>query len=352
MLWYIMVYLHVWRMPLLVLISGAGTYFALGKRTSLQYLGERFKRLFIPLLVGVFTLVPVQVYIEKSAQFSSLLNYYPHMFEGVYPEGNFSWHHLWFIAYLFFIALVISPFLKFLRSGRFDLFVGKLARVVSKRMGANVFILPLIISQLVLRPFYPENTHGLFDDWAEVSCFILFFLSGYIIISNSRIVDSIRRQRRLFLFESVVSSIVLVTVPYMLSDTAGNLLWDIIEPVVAFSTGLATIGYAREYLVHDNKIRKLANEAIYPFYLLHQPVIVVVASYMVKWNIPVAEKVVIITMASFALTVAIYWFLVRPFNAMRLIFGLKMIRKQGRPEKAVLAPISVEVNTAEKSLNQ
>ena len=106
-----MSFLHIWRMPLLFLISGAGTYFALGSRTSAQYLSERFKRLFIPLLAGVFTLVPVQVYIERASLYSSLPDFYPHMFQGTYPEGNFSWHHLWFIAYLFVIALLISPFL-------------------------------------------------------------------------------------------------------------------------------------------------------------------------------------------------------------------------------------------------
>ena len=84
LLWYIMSFLSTWRMPLLIMVSGAGTYFALGKRTSGQYLGERFKRLFIPLLVGVFTLVPVQVYIEKSAQYDSIFSFYPHMFEGIY----------------------------------------------------------------------------------------------------------------------------------------------------------------------------------------------------------------------------------------------------------------------------
>jgi glucan biosynthesis protein C len=115
----IMSFLHYWRMPLLFLISGAGTYFALGKRTSAQYLTERFKRLFIPLVVGVFTLVPVQVYIERASSYTSLLDFYPHMFEGIYPEGNFSWHHLWFIVYLFVIALLISPFLGMLRSARF-----------------------------------------------------------------------------------------------------------------------------------------------------------------------------------------------------------------------------------------
>ena len=69
LLWYIMVFLGRWRMPLLILISGAGTYLALGKRNSWQYLRERFKRLFIPLCLGIFTLVPIQVYLEKSANY-------------------------------------------------------------------------------------------------------------------------------------------------------------------------------------------------------------------------------------------------------------------------------------------
>src|ERR1700759_716026 len=43
-----MVWLHPWRMPLLLFISGAGTYMALGKRTKGQFASERFRRLFIP----------------------------------------------------------------------------------------------------------------------------------------------------------------------------------------------------------------------------------------------------------------------------------------------------------------
>ncbi len=119
MLWYIMVYLGRWRMPLLILISGAGTFFAFGKRTAGQFLKERFKRLFIPLLAGIFILVPVQVYLERADQYVSLLDYYPHMFEGVYPSGNFSWHHLWFIAYLFFIVVVLTPLITFIRGNKF-----------------------------------------------------------------------------------------------------------------------------------------------------------------------------------------------------------------------------------------
>jgi peptidoglycan/LPS O-acetylase OafA/YrhL len=308
-------------------------------------------RLFVPLLVGVFTLVPVQVYIEKSAQFDSLVSFYPHMFEGVYPSGNFSWHHLWFIAYLFFIALVISPFLNYFRSGQFDLFVGKLGKIISKSFGANVFLVPLILSQLILRTYFPENTHGFIDDWAAIVYFIIFFLSGFILISNKNMVESIRKQKHLFFVESVISTILMLTIPYLVnSEKAGNLIWDVSEAFVAWSCSLTAIGYAKQYLNKNSKFRKLANEAIYPFYLLHQPIIVVVGYFMVQWEIAIIWKVLFITTTSFILTVAIYWFLIRPFNILRFIFGMKWQQKDSH-DPVISGPLNPIVVFSKKSNN-
>ena len=346
-LWYIMVFLGRWRMPLLILISGAGTCLALGKRSSWQYIGERFKRLFIPLLVGIFTLVPVQVYIEKSSQFDSLLSFYPHMFEGIYPSGNFSWHHLWFIAYLFVIALMISPFLSFLRGETFARFTRKLATIASMPLGANIFLIPLVISQAILRPFFPETTHGLVDDWATVSFYLIFFLSGFTLLSSKSIVESVRKQRNLFLIESVIVTVMMFTIPYIMPDEFwGNRTWDILETFVGWSCGLTALGYAKQYLTFDSKFRKLANEAIYPFYLLHQPVIVVMGYIVVKWDISILLKIILITTSSLTVTIATYWFLIRPFNVLRIIFGMKSLRKEKTEEVTtiILNPVMAKAN--------
>ncbi|MEM1270777.1 MAG: acyltransferase family protein, partial [Bacteroidota bacterium] len=61
---HIMLWMHRWRMPLLFFISGAGTRFALRKRSAGQYLGERWLRLQVPVLFGMFVIVPPQIYIE------------------------------------------------------------------------------------------------------------------------------------------------------------------------------------------------------------------------------------------------------------------------------------------------
>jgi peptidoglycan/LPS O-acetylase OafA/YrhL len=316
-------------MPLLFLISGAGTFYALGKRSTGKYLGERFKRLIIPLLAGVFILVPVQVYVERSGQYDSLLAYYPHMFEGIYPEGNFSWHHLWFIAYLFVISLMISPMLRFFKSRMYQKLIRHLEKFFSKPLTLNIFILPLILSQLLLRPYFPEFTNGLFNDWAAVAYYMTFFLAGFILLSNKSISESIRKQRRLFLFESVVLTAMMFTIPHMMnSERLGNLAWDGLSICVAWSCGITAIGYAKQYLNKNNRIRKPANEAIYPFYLLHQPVIVVIANYITKWDISVGWKALLITVISFCMVIVMYRLLIYPFNFMRVIFGMKAIPKE------------------------
>ena len=326
----IMIFLSEWRMPLLFLISGAGTYYALGKRSPGKYLGERFKRLFIPLLAGIFILVPVQVYLEKADQYNSLVEFYTHMFEGIYPEGNFSWHHLWFIAYLFIISLFVSPFLKLLRSNGFNRFSERLASFADRPLALNVVVILIVGSELWLRPYFPDNTHALVDDWAAMAFYVIFFLSGFVLLSNKKIIDSIRKQRKLYLAEAILATVVMFSSPQLFeSGPALDFAWGLSSIFLAWSCGLAAIGYARQYLNRDSRFRKLANEAIYPFYLLHQPVILIIGFFLIKVQMPDLIRLLILTLSSFVISATLYWYLVRPFNLLRVIFGMKTLSGRG-----------------------
>jgi glucans biosynthesis protein C len=107
---YWMIWLHFWRMPLLLFISGAGTYMALRKRTAGQYVAERFKRLFIPLVFGMFVVVPPQIYFEHISAYDSYADFYKTVFNFIpFPQGSLSWHHLWFIAYRLLYSLLALP---------------------------------------------------------------------------------------------------------------------------------------------------------------------------------------------------------------------------------------------------
>ena len=354
MLKQIMTFLHYWRMPLLFMVSGAGTYFALGKRTSGQYLYERFKRLVIPLLVGIFTLVPVQVYIEKVSQYDSLLAYYPHMFDGIYPDGNFSWHHLWFIAYLFIISLFISPFLSFLRSKKFERFTRWIEKIVTKPLALNIFLIPLLLSQVVLRPYFESGTNDLVNDWASMTYYIIFFMAGFFLLPVRSITEAIRRHRFSYLSEAIIVTLVMFKVPYLFdSDVIGETIHEVSSIFVAWSCGITAIGFAKQYLNRNSGLRGLANEAIYPFYLLHQPVIVVIGYFIIKQDIAVQWKAIIILLLSFTLTAGIYWFLIRPFNLLRVIFGMKKLRREKTTiDNKVFRPVITEVDASLSELNQ
>jgi glucans biosynthesis protein C len=341
----VMIFLHNWRMPLLFLLSGAGTCFALGKRTSGQYLGERFRRLFIPLAAGIFILVPVQVYIEKASVYGSLLDFYPHIFEGVYPGGNFSWHHLWFIAYLFFIALFISPFLRLLRSEKFARFTHRLEGIVTKPLALNIFILPLLLSQIVLRNYFEFGTNALVNDWASMTFYIIFFVAGFILLPNKNIAEAIRKQRLLFLAETIILTIIMFRVPGLFeSERIGEIIRDVTAIFLAWACGITAVGFAKQYLNFDSGFRKIANEAIFPFYLLHQPVIIVVGYFIVSCEIDVLLKVLLITITSFTIIAGLYWLVIRRVTFLRVIFGMKMVSKENHKQisSLVLIPVMTE----------
>lgn len=340
-----MTFLHYWRMPLLFMLSGAGTYFALGKRTPVQYVSERFKRLAIPLVIGIFTLVPVQVYIERIDQYSSLPEFYSHMFEGIYPDGNFSWHHLWFIAYLFVVSLIISPFLNFLRSKRFQVFTIRIENIVTKPLALNIFVLPLLLSQIVLQQFFETETNDLVNDWASFTYYIIFFLTGFILLPVRKITEAIRKYRLWYLAEVIVVTVVLFKVPNLaISEDSGEIIQDVSSIFLAWSSAITAIGFAKQYFNKNSTMRKLANEAIYPFYLLHQPVIVVTGYFIIHLNIAVFWKVATVLLASFTLTIIIYWFLIRPFNLLRIIFGMKKLEKAKKEPETnhALKPVIVK----------
>ena len=322
----LMWFLHLWRMPLLFLVSGVGTYYALGHRTVKKYIKERFIRLFIPFVAGIITLVPVQVYIEKIDKYTSLGNFYLHMFDGIYPEGNFSWHHIWFILYLFLISLIISPFLSYFRSEKFTDFKEKKIVFFEKPLALNIFLIPLITSQALLREFYPDETHALYNDWAYFVYYILFFIAGIFFITNKNLVKAIEKQRRYYLIETIIATVFLFSISsFFINEILMDWLYGITEIVIGWSCSIVVLGYFKRYLSKDSKWRKLLNEGIYPFYLLHQPVIIVVGYFLKSLEMTIVLKMMLVTTVSCLISISIYWFLIKPSNFLRIIFGMKRI---------------------------
>jgi hypothetical protein len=331
---YWMTWLHFWRMPLLLFISGAGTYMALGKRTPRQFAKERFTRLFIPLAFGMFVIVPPQIYYEHIDEYNGYWDFYKTVFDfQPYPEGSFSWHHLWFVAYLLVYSLIAIPLLIFLRSPKSSGFKNKIYKLVSSPAG--ILFLPavfILITQIILRPYFPEQTHALLDDWAYFTFYLCFFVFGMLCYSSPSLWESIGSNRKYLLITTILTLIPFYVLYFHLRELI-QLPWsfetietafDVTAIFVSWFTVITVIAYGQHYLNRPHPWLSKINEGLYPFYILHQTAIIFIGFYICQlpWSIP--AKFWSVSLLTLTGCVILYLAVIRPFNVMRILFGVKL----------------------------
>jgi hypothetical protein len=81
------------------------------------------------------------------------------------------------------------------------------------------------------------------------------------------------------------------------------------------------------YLNFRNALLAYASEAVLPFYILHQTVIVVTGFYIVQWDCDPALKYLSIAAVSFCLIMALYDLLIKRINPLRFLFGMRLRKK-------------------------
>jgi peptidoglycan/LPS O-acetylase OafA/YrhL len=340
---YWMIWFHFWRMPLLLFISGAGTYMALSKRTPGQFAGERFKRLFIPLVFGMFVIVPPQIYFEHITEYEGYADFYKTVFNFIpYPQGSFSWHHLWFVAYLFLFSLIALPLLIFLRSERSASFKMKMQQILSSPAGL-LFVpsILILITQIILEPYFPEETHALIDDWAYFTFNLSFFLFGMLCYSHSAIWESIGRNRKPLLITSLFTIVIfygvyfhfrgIVVLPW--TDDTVETIFDVIAIFGSWFWVITVIAFGQHYLNRPHPWLKHFNEGLYPFYILHQTVIIAIGYYICQLSWSIFTKFWAVSFLTLASCVLIYFLIIRPFSVTRILFGMKPKSKVASKDK-------------------
>jgi glucans biosynthesis protein C len=336
-----MLFLAQWRMPLLFFISGAGVFFALGSRSKRSFAGDRTKRILLPLVFGMFVVVPPQIYYERLTQGNtySYLEFYKHVLEfQPYPEGNFSWHHLWYLAYIFTYSLICLPLFGYLRSEKGKIVLEKIAGFLSGKARIYLLIIPLFIAEALLRPYWPTE-QNLLKDWANFTFSLLIFIYGFIICSQENIRQGIEDQRKLSLVCAVLLTIVLYAfywTHWPNPSPAGMVLYYFIKVANIWCWLLTIFGFGRKYLTFNNALLKYTTEAVYPFYILHQTVIICIAYYLIDWQAGMGLKFLVISAGMFL----VCWVLfegIRQINFLRPFFGLKPLKKN-LTDKAISYP--------------
>ncbi len=318
-------FIDIWHMPLLFLLAGASTFFALGKRRPRVYVVERVKRLFVPLLFGTLVLIPPQTYIGARFNSGYGQTFVRYLTSGDFLRwnvrgdgdyyGGFGMGHLWFILFLLAICLAALPLLMSWRTERGSAWVARLSDRLASPLwwllpGALIFIGDALPGLFGKNPFF----------------YLVFFLLGYVAFAGDSFPAAAERSRW-----AATAAGSAICAAYMASsawhDSLPDPSWTLTAVNLAGFTGIwvvlvGLIGLGRRHLDRPSPALSYLAEASYPLYILHQTVIVVAASSIVR--LPVAWPVgwTVLLAVAIAVSFALYEG-VRRIGVLRFLFGMR-----------------------------
>jgi glucan biosynthesis protein C len=316
-----------WRMSLLFLISGAVTSLLLQHKPT-GFMRTRSRRLLLPLLFGMLVIVPPQSYFEVIEKFDYRGSYgdfwqlYLTRYKGFCAEGKClilpTWNHLWFLPYLW-----TYTFLLWLLLRRWPDLLNAMAQFAAKLLtGARLLWVPvlwiLLIRWTLFRRF-PE-THDLVRDVCWHAIYLSVFVAGAVFVRTPGIWATAARLRWPALMLALLAWAIFAT------DAVHGMGYGQRGIVAAqqWCALVAVLGFGFVYLNHDHPWRSYLTEAVFPVYIVHQTLIIVLSQVAKPWQLPPMQEGPILTAATFGLSLLVFE-LARHIDWIRPLLGLSTI---------------------------
>jgi len=332
---------HGWRMFLIFLVSGAGTWFAMRSRKK-AFVMDRIKRLLIPFLFGIVLIIPPQRFYEWIMFHDFAGNYFDFLL--VYPAQQLSanmgsslllWFghlgtHIWYLPFLFVMTVIVLPLLHKIQKGQISF--TWLKAIMQNNYGIFILVLPMILVRVLLKPIYSEYT-----DWADFVIYLFPFLYGFLFMSDPEFINIIKKKMYLFLVVGVICSIYFL---YTASQSPQNvqeylhpsfsllhIQLSVVSMLIAYSWILFFLAFFARKLNFSHSILVPANISILPIYILHQTLIIVIGFYVVGLELNIFLKFLIIALTAIPAAVLLYK-IVQTNSVLRFLFGLKAKTKK------------------------
>lgn len=348
--------LNLWRMDLVFLISGVSLGFLSRGQGTWGLLRSRGLRLMLPLAFGMAVIVPYQAYAQGVANgmvapgFGAFLLRYLSMaqpwpkqaFDGA--EFGITWNHLWYLPYLFTYTALVALTLPLWKSAAGQ----RLRAAFNGLRGWKLLLLPvvpLLVFTVLLASRFPA-THNLVRDFHLHSLYFTMFLYGYWMGVDTGVWKELERLRRVSLALAVAVIAAFIALRAGMKSPPPGLLMDTLRMLYLWLAVATILGHGHRHLNRPWPWLRWANESVYPWYVLHQTLIIAGVTLLAPFALgPVVEPALLV-----ALTLLGCWLLtdglIRRVNILRPLFGLKLrprassaARKQAlRPEPGLRSP--------------
>jgi glucans biosynthesis protein C len=313
--------LDLFQMPLLFTIAGVATWFSLGNRTGKEYLIERTKRLFVPLIFGMLILNAIAYYISVLFQNQAKLynNSYFTWYQIYLKTKLFPWQQnwspgiMWFLWYLLIYSIILFPLFIFIHKNFHNNIQARLNKFIKKYKIITMFVLAILP---VLVQIYPPPN---FYSNAQITYYLFFFIYGFFMYSTEELSNLIYKLGSLSLVTGIITSILVILLispnpthallgsfywPALGNkpDSLGQTLYLILRGISCWFLILGLIFLAKKWGEFSNRFLQYANEIVLPFYLIHFSFVIALGYYIIPLDITILSKFVIIAVFSLVLT--------------------------------------------------
>lgn len=333
--------INPWRLGLLFFISGVALRFAMDKAER-GFVGRRTLRLFIPVVFGMVLWVAPQAYYELLYKGETAPGLWQFWLQYIDPDQEFSittptWNHLWYVVYVLIYTLIIAALLPVLRR-----LAGPVERLF-RRMERSALGWLLVAVPVAMFAFYVLTmgdefpvTHALIGDWFNHASSFSMLLVGCFAAKSRAFWGAVEKVRRLAVGLALGTGIAIAA--FRVTGMRGD-LFDITEVVYAWTVILSLLGLAQRYLNRPSRALGYLTEAVFPYYVMHQTLIVCLGAWAIPSGLPLWAEASFITVGTVAGCGLGYELLIRRVPVLRPLFGLSWHdRSGGRRDRALEAP--------------
>jgi glucan biosynthesis protein C len=311
-------FLRATTLPVFFVLAGWSALTSLRGRGPGRFVKERATRLLPPLVVGTFLFGSVIKYIElrhgrdMGLYGLRLVDALPVGFLDFFPRNLtrmklVSWSHLWFLAYLFLISLLLLPLL---------LPLARRVPITVMPTALTVYVPAIVMAALLAAsngywPFLPN----LITDGSNFAYFTLCFAVGAGIAAWPGFEMRLRAEapRLLGLMLLGFAGIVLCGESAIGRLFVGLTAWGAIG---------AGLGFAARIKPAATPTFAYLSEATLPVYIVHHVPLLLLGTAVLPLAIPVWAKIALISLGSSAISLLAYHWLVRPWPPVRLLMGM------------------------------
>lgn len=322
----------LWMMPLLFIVSGRALYYSLQKSEIKKFLKKRIYRLIIPFLFGILFLSSIIVYLQRISEGTfngTFLDFYTiEYFQGLYSlGGNFTiiGFHLWYLLLLFIFTLIAIYPAKYLLKRKEKHNFDNIIKFFQKPGAIFLLSMPVILTTIIadFEPTFIGRTE--IGGWSFLT-YAVFFAYGFLFAYDKRFDAIIDKNWKL----SVVFVVILLTIFFILISDLQSFnelnvfIWTPLVGLTSFSMLIFLMGLFHLKMKRKSNILISINEGVLPFYILHFPVIIVIAYFITQLSYGIYLKLFLIIILSLSITIFIYYLVIKRLNVLRFLFGMKL----------------------------